>query len=235
MKLLTSITAIIAAASASQIYNQPANYPDAYHYQGQASQQGQLDQYQGHLNQYQGQLDQTQGYAHEATLSKRPEAEKIARISNYLSETDGHGYKYSFETENGIKFQEHGQKGHGSAAQGAYSYTGDDGHVYTVSYTADENGFRVEGNHLPTPPPVPEEILKALEQNAREEASGIFDDGSYIGHQQTQSQLSQSNAYAAVQVEGQARTAGHQTAGYQAAVARTAAPASTPYRGHRHQ
>jgi hypothetical protein len=34
-----------------------------------------------------------------------------------------------------------------------------------------------QGDHLPTPPPIPEEILKALEQNARDEAAGIFDDG----------------------------------------------------------
>lgn len=38
--------------------------------------------------------------------------------------------------------------------QGSYSYTGPDGKVYTVNYIADENGYRAEGAHLPTPPAV---------------------------------------------------------------------------------
>jgi len=32
--------------------------------------------------------------------------------------------------------------------QGSYSYTGPDGIVYTVTYIADENGFRAEGKML---------------------------------------------------------------------------------------
>ncbi|KAL3276459.1 hypothetical protein HHI36_011840 [Cryptolaemus montrouzieri] len=35
------------------------------------------------------------------------------------------------------------------------------------------------GDHLPVAPPVPAEILKALEQNAADEARGIVDDGQY--------------------------------------------------------
>lgn len=37
--------------------------------------------------------------------------------------------------------------------QGSYSYTGPDGVLYTIRYIADENGFRAEGAHIPTPPP----------------------------------------------------------------------------------
>lgn len=37
--------------------------------------------------------------------------------------------------------------------QGSYSYTGPDGILYTITYIADENGFRAEGAHIPTPPP----------------------------------------------------------------------------------
>jgi hypothetical protein len=76
---------------------------------------------------------------------------------------------FSYETGNGIVAQEQGylknagQKDlEAQVATGSYSYTGPDGVLYTVTYTADENGFRAEGAHLPTPPPIPEAIARAL-------------------------------------------------------------------------
>jgi hypothetical protein len=71
-----------------------------------------------------------------------------------------------FETSNGIKVQESGyntQQGPENSEQivtGSYSYTGDDGQVYTVTYKADANGFQPQGAHLPTPPPIPADIQK---------------------------------------------------------------------------
>lgn len=84
---------------------------------------------------------------------------------------------YRYETGNSIQAEEAGQlKNIGGeeaiAVHGSYSYTGDDGQQYTVNYVADENGYRPEGAHLPTPPPIPEAILRSLEQNAAEEANG---------------------------------------------------------------
>ncbi|RVE53001.1 hypothetical protein evm_002299 [Chilo suppressalis] len=79
----------------------------------------------------------------------------------------------------GIKAEEQGQTVHGSQVSGAYSYTGDDGQIYTVTYTADENGFQAQGAHLPTPPPIPEAIAKSIEQNAKDAVNGVFDDGQY--------------------------------------------------------
>lgn len=50
---------------------------------------------------------------------------------------------------------------------GSFTYVGDDGQEYTVTYTADENGYHAEGAHLPTPPPIPSEILKSLQLTDR--------------------------------------------------------------------
>ncbi|EEZ98926.1 pupal cuticle protein 36 [Tribolium castaneum] len=115
---------------------------------------------------------------------------KIA-IVRFDSDNPGDGtYKYSYETENRISHEESGQlKNPGtdneiSAVQGQFSYTGDDGATYSITYTADENGFRPEGAHLPVAPPIPAEILKSLEQNAADEAAGIVDDGQYRAEHQ---------------------------------------------------
>lgn len=70
----------------------------------------------------------------------------------------------------------------GIQAQGGFQYTGDDGQIYSVSYAAGAGGFQPQGAHLPTAPPTPEAILKALEQNARDEAAGIVDDGKSINY-----------------------------------------------------
>lgn len=48
-------------------------------------------------------------------------------------------------------------------AQGQYQYVSPEGEVIQLQYTADENGFRPTGKHIPTPPPVPKEIQKLLE------------------------------------------------------------------------
>ncbi|CAK1584193.1 unnamed protein product [Parnassius mnemosyne] len=88
-------------------------------------------------------------------------------------ETDERGFRYSYETSNAIRAEEVGD---GSQRHGGFSYTGDDGKLYSITYTAGVGGFRPQGAHLPVAPPIPEAILLALEQNTRDEAAGIFDD-----------------------------------------------------------
>lgn len=48
-------------------------------------------------------------------------------------------------------------------AQGQFHYTSPEGQVIQLSYIADENGFQPQGDHLPTPPPIPPAIQRALD------------------------------------------------------------------------
>ncbi|XP_061401941.1 pupal cuticle protein Edg-78E-like [Musca vetustissima] len=70
-------------------------------------------------------------------------------------------YQYQFDTTNGIAAQESGVGGY--YASGSSAYYAPDGQLITLTYTADENGFQPSGDHLPTPPPIPNAILKSLE------------------------------------------------------------------------
>ncbi|XP_063894353.1 uncharacterized protein LOC135117877 [Helicoverpa armigera] len=112
---------------------------------------------------------------------ERPQAaaDRNAVILNYENIRTPNGYSYSFDTSNVIHADESGIVDNGTKAQGSYSYIGDDGKEYSVIYTADENGFQPRGDHLPTPPPIPEAIQKVIEQATKDKLAGIFDDGSY--------------------------------------------------------
>ncbi|XP_072943006.1 pupal cuticle protein 27-like [Epargyreus clarus] len=210
MKLATVTAAILALASAGQIYPQQEHQNIA-----QAA-----DIYQSALEyeQHGNYVDQSQAYAGQHTeYQARPLGEKTARILSYHSENNGHNYQYAFETENGIKAQEIGQIHDGTQAQGGFSYTGDDGHTYTVTYTADEHGFRPQGAHLPTPPPIPEAILKSLEQNAKDEASGIYDDGEwfFVFYRRPESHYNDQHQLQHQQQQQQYQPANYQYEGYQ--------------------
>ena len=50
----------------------------------------------------------------------------------------------------------------GDVSKGSYTYTNPDGVTLTVNWVADENGFQATGDHLPTPPPMPEHVVKML-------------------------------------------------------------------------
>lgn len=104
-------------------------------------------------------------------------ADASAQILRSNSEVTAEGFSYDFETSNGIRADASGVATNGVQSQGSFGYKGDDGQDYSITYTADENGYQPRGAHLPTPPPIPEAILKSLEQNARDEAAGISDDG----------------------------------------------------------
>jgi hypothetical protein len=78
--------------------------------------------------------------------------------------------KISFESADGTKVSESGSQKQvgpkpediGTVSKGSYSFTTPDGVVLTVNWVADENGFQATGDHLPTPPPMPEHVVKML-------------------------------------------------------------------------
>ncbi|XP_013137557.1 PREDICTED: probable serine/threonine-protein kinase DDB_G0282963 [Papilio polytes] len=146
------------------------------------NQQGFIPQIQTHTDQIESQtLQNFQQGVNFGFNTARPQAEfdKASNIVRFENNVGPQAYNYAFETDNGITAEENGVAVNGIQAEGGYSYTGDDGKVYKVTYTAGEGGYQPSGDHLPTPPPIPEEILKSLEQNAKEAAGGIVDDGSY--------------------------------------------------------
>ena len=76
----------------------------------------------------------------------------------------------SFETGNGIVAEESGflknagnPETEAQVVQGSSSYISPDGQQISLTYVADENGFQPQGAHLPTPPPIPAAIQRALE------------------------------------------------------------------------
>ncbi|KAH0952129.1 hypothetical protein HN011_010879 [Eciton burchellii] len=90
---------------------------------------------------------------------------------NKQQEHDG-TYKTSYETGNNIIAEESGyiktigegeERAEAIVQQGTFSYTSPEGQLITIHYTADETGFHAQGDHIPTPPPVSEEIQKGLD------------------------------------------------------------------------
>ncbi|EFN85028.1 flexible cuticle protein 12 [Harpegnathos saltator] len=100
----------------------------------------------------------------------------IVKLSHTGPSPDG-SYSYSYETGNGIQAEEEGHLNHAGTdeeaieARGSFSYTGDDGQVYQVTYVANENGFQPEGAHLPQVPPLIQKALKYIAEHPEENDS----------------------------------------------------------------
>ncbi|CRL03001.1 CLUMA_CG016579, isoform A [Clunio marinus] len=65
------------------------------------------------------------------------------------------GYSFAYETKDGQVREEHGNMKNNETedgvmyVRGTYSFVGDDGQTYTVSYIIDENGFQPSPPHIP--------------------------------------------------------------------------------------
>ena len=85
---------------------------------------------------------------------------------------DQHNYDMilwnSFEIDDGTRVVENGEQKQvtaedaGTVSRGQYTFVVD-GQRFTVNWIADENGFQPSGDHLPTPPPTPDHVVKLLE------------------------------------------------------------------------
>ncbi|XP_036332378.1 cuticular protein 47Eg-like [Rhagoletis pomonella] len=92
-------------------------------------------------------------------------ANEEADVLRLESEVNPDSYKYAYEFSNSIKAEQEGTlSGDALVAKGQYSFTAPEGDQVSVQYVADENGYQVLSANppLPTSPPIPEAILKAI-------------------------------------------------------------------------
>lgn len=100
-----------------------------------------------------------------AVLRRPPNRDGNAAIVRQYSDLSPDGaYEYGFETDNGIQVEESGVGG--QSVQGSAKWTDNDGNHFELSYIADENGYQPVGAHIPTPPPIPDYILRSIAYNA---------------------------------------------------------------------
>ncbi|XP_017783110.1 PREDICTED: flexible cuticle protein 12-like [Nicrophorus vespilloides] len=85
-----------------------------------------------------------------------PVDDEHAEVLKYENENIGvDGFRYAYETSNGISEAAEGQlnnvgtENEAISVRGHFTFVGADGVTYTVNYVADENGFQPEGDHIP--------------------------------------------------------------------------------------
>ncbi|XP_026318452.1 endocuticle structural glycoprotein ABD-4-like [Hyposmocoma kahamanoa] len=102
-----------------------------------------------------------------ASLSSCQSQDAIVRNDFEGPNPDG-SYKWAIQTEGGVFHEQRGGLEPSSSGEpalvveGQYQYVAPDGQTINVLYKADENGFQPTGDHLPTPPPIPPAIARAL-------------------------------------------------------------------------
>ncbi|XP_037784652.1 pupal cuticle protein 36a-like [Penaeus monodon] len=89
-------------------------------------------------------------------------------------------YYFNFETGNGISRQEQGAPQGPTGAvtsQGAWSFVFPDGTPANFEFIADGNGYRVQSDLLPTPPPLPAHAIAQIEKARQEDAAAAASGG----------------------------------------------------------
>ncbi|KAH0561694.1 pupal cuticle protein Edg-78E-like [Cotesia glomerata] len=96
------------------------------------------------------------------------EPEKVISDSRNVGDRLGK-YSVAYETDGGILQKEFGSRKYegtpdeAQLIQGSVQYISPEGESVSLSWTADEFGSQIVGSHIPTPPPIPPEIQRALE------------------------------------------------------------------------
>jgi len=88
-------------------------------------------------------------------------ADASAVIRSSSSDVRADGFEYAYETSNDIRASARGDA-YGNM-RGEYEFTSPEGVHVRVNYIADENGYQADSDLLPTPPPIPDAILRSLE------------------------------------------------------------------------
>ncbi|XP_058801427.1 endocuticle structural glycoprotein SgAbd-8-like isoform X3 [Phymastichus coffea] len=167
--LRTAILAVMLGLAVAQDVHRgrPFQNPNqAYHQQQQAASRN-VDN-----GQYQEQRQYQPEPSGQSFSERKTTTTPIPIIQwNKQQEHDG-TYHTNYETGNNIIAEESGyiktvgqgeEQAEALVQQGSYSYTSPEGQLITIHYTADETGFHASGDHIPTPPPVSEEIQKGLD------------------------------------------------------------------------
>ncbi|XP_062134433.1 cuticular protein 47Eg [Drosophila sulfurigaster albostrigata] len=93
-------------------------------------------------------------------------ANEDAGVLRSEAEVNPENFRYVIELDNGVKAEQSGDLKNGEewVVNGAASHTSPEGESISIQYEADANGYKVLSANppLPTPPPIPEAILKAI-------------------------------------------------------------------------
>ncbi|KRG05069.1 larval cuticle protein III/IV [Drosophila mojavensis] len=92
-----------------------------------------------------------------ATVDLDEKAETLERKDDVRPD----GFNILLKTSNGIEIVQSGDE-HGNS-KGTFSWVSPEGVPVSLTYVADENGYQPQSDLLPTPPPIPAEIQRALE------------------------------------------------------------------------
>ncbi|KAK9721043.1 Insect cuticle protein [Popillia japonica] len=84
-------------------------------------------------------------------IPQRPVSTIVKQVNNV--NPDG-SYQYSYETSDGTAVEESGRpsttlENQPIIVSGSFKYTAPEGSPISVQYSADENGFQLQGSHLP--------------------------------------------------------------------------------------